>query len=131
MRPAALIPPAPKPGLIRGKNGNAPLIDPVQDQKRQIVGPGHQHLPGHLFDLDQPEPAAPAAFGGQGLKPLGHRMAMAKLGQLENALASHDLSAIEALLTELVSGYKPSSENDDASETDSGFRSAQERRLYH
>ena len=41
------------------------------------------------------------------------------------------LSAIEALLTELVSGYKPSSENDDASETDSGFRSAQERRHYH
>jgi FlaA1/EpsC-like NDP-sugar epimerase len=56
---------------------------------------------------------------------------MARLGQLENALAANDLSAIEALLTELVSGYKPRSEQEGASETDGGFLSAQERRHYH
>jgi FlaA1/EpsC-like NDP-sugar epimerase len=56
---------------------------------------------------------------------------MARLGQLENALAANDLSAIEALLTELVSGYKHRSEQEGASETDGGFLSAQERRHYH
>jgi hypothetical protein len=57
---------------------------------------GHQHLPRNLFNLDQPEPAAPAAFGGQRLKPFGHRMAAAKLGQLAGRKPSSITCAVGA-----------------------------------
>ena len=54
-----------------------------------------------------------------------------RLEQLEAALMAHDLSAVEALLTELVSGYKPHSDADEVSDSDFSQQSVPERRQYH
>ena len=54
-----------------------------------------------------------------------------RLEQLEAALMAHDMSAVEALLTELVSGYKPHSDADEVSDSDFSQQSVPERRQYH
>lgn len=55
----------------------------------------------------------------------------ARLNDLEAALVAQDLSAVEALLTVLVSGYKPHSDTDEVSDSDFNEQPVPERRQYH
>src|SRR5262245_6941997 len=83
MRSAALVATRPQPDVVGQEERDAALALARKDQQRFAVGPIHHVGALGGARIDRTEPAAPVwrIFVGS-LKPAGHRMALAEIGEL-------------------------------------------------